>query len=76
MESLTEQQQQSLNEAKVQLRIENEEYLRKHPELKQLISHFMSKVLEERPENVNEFAKNFFGQDGVESEVNAKLASS
>ena len=41
MEALTKQQQSRLNKAKVQLRIDNEEYLRSHPELQSFISLFM-----------------------------------
>ena len=41
MEALTKQQQSRLNKAKVQLRIDNEEYLRAHPELQTFVSLFM-----------------------------------
>mmetsp|Transcript_26115 Transcript_26115/g.69511 ORF Transcript_26115/g.69511 Transcript_26115/m.69511 type:complete len:105 (-) Transcript_26115:453-767(-) len=43
MDVLTTQQQDRLNQAKARMRIENEEYLRQHPELQTFISMFMSK---------------------------------
>jgi len=53
----------------VELRLENERYLRKHPELRQLFKHFMATVLEEKPPNVQEFAARFFTQDGLKEQV-------
>jgi len=41
MDSLTEDQQKSLNQSKMDLRIGNEIYIRDHRELKYLVSHFM-----------------------------------
>lgn len=41
MDSLTEDQQKSLNKTKMEMRISNEMYIREHKEIKQLISHFM-----------------------------------
>ena len=38
----------------------NEAYLRAHPKINQLISVFMFKVLEEKPNNILEYAGKFF----------------
>ena len=40
--------------------MENEKYLRDHPELNTIISVFLFRVLEERPENVLSYAGKFF----------------
>ena len=69
MDVLSEEQQVRLNQAKVELRLENERYIRAHPELRQLFKHFMAVVLEEKPDNVQEFAANFFTQDNLRDVV-------
>jgi hypothetical protein len=43
-----------------QLRIDNERYLREHPELSDLLRSFMTRVLQERPEHPLQFAVDFF----------------
>ena len=53
----------------VELRLDNERYLRKHPELRQLFKHFMAQVLEEKPANVQEFAAHFFTQADLRDQV-------
>ena len=40
--------------------MENEHYLRSHPEISTLISLFVRKVLDERPEHILQFAGSFF----------------
>ncbi len=46
VENLTKAQNKLLDEKKVKYRVNNEEYLRKHPELQNMISVFLFKVLE------------------------------
>lgn len=38
----------------------NEMYLRKHPELNTIISVFLFRVLEEKPDNILQYAGKFF----------------
>lgn len=40
--------------------MQNEVYLMEHPELHTMVSLFIKKVLDERPENILEFAGSFF----------------
>ena len=40
--------------------MENEHYLRAHPEISTLISLFVRKVLDERPDHILKFAGSFF----------------
>ena len=40
--------------------MENEHYLRAHPEISSLISLFVRKVLDERPDHILQFAGSFF----------------
>ncbi|XP_069624402.1 RIIa domain-containing protein 1 [Ranitomeya imitator] len=54
------EQQQRCRDMKIQTRIINEEYLRSHPDVQLLLSGFIQDVLEKRPENIREFAADYF----------------
>ena len=56
---LSKQQQEKLHQQKVQMRLNNEKYLRSHPELKALVSLFMRTLLEDKPEKPEIFAAEF-----------------
>ncbi|XP_057300366.1 RIIa domain-containing protein 1-like [Hydractinia symbiolongicarpus] len=58
--ALTDDQQTKLNSFKVKTRISNEKYLRDHPEVDCLIQSFVSDVCNKRPQNVREFAADYF----------------
>ncbi|XP_073493285.1 RIIa domain-containing protein 1 [Phyllobates terribilis] len=53
-------QQEQLRDWKIQTRIINEQYLRSRPELQLLLSGFIREVLLKRPENIREFAADYF----------------
>lgn len=40
--------------------MENEKYFREHPEIKGLMALFVRKILDDRPENILEYAGTFF----------------
>ena len=42
------------------MRLENEKYFRKHPEIRGLIALFIRKILDDRPENILQYAGTFF----------------
>jgi hypothetical protein len=44
----------------LELRIENEKYFRQHPEIRGLIALFVRKILDDRPENILEYAGTFY----------------
>ncbi|XP_052101118.1 RIIa domain-containing protein 1-like [Mytilus californianus] len=58
--ALSKEQQQKLNDFKKKTRVENEKYLRDHPEVECLLSGFLGEVLKERPENIRDFAADHF----------------
>ncbi|XP_044305004.1 RIIa domain-containing protein 1 [Varanus komodoensis] len=58
--SLHAQQQEKLLEFKINTRIANEKYLRSHKEVQLLLSGFLREVLMQRPENIREFAADYF----------------
>jgi hypothetical protein len=53
----------------VSLRLDNEKYLRAHPELRMLFATFISEALKQKPTNPQEFAAGFFTQDDLRSKV-------
>ncbi len=57
----------------MQLRIANEHYLRDHPEIKTLVSIFVRKVLDERPDNILSFAGAFFDRAELKEVVESKI---
>ena len=52
-------QDKEVQKIKVSLRKNNEEYLRKHPEIQKILKVFVGKVLQEKPDNILTFAGNF-----------------
>mmetsp|Transcript_41812 Transcript_41812/g.121162 ORF Transcript_41812/g.121162 Transcript_41812/m.121162 type:complete len:101 (+) Transcript_41812:88-390(+) len=58
--TLTEEQQEALDEAKIQINMENERYLQTHPEIRDMIGVFVHQVLEYKPDNILRFAGDFF----------------
>ena len=58
--ALSEDQQLLLNELKIKKRLENEKYIRQHPELVAILKGFVKQVLLEQPDNVEKFAGSYF----------------
>mmetsp|Transcript_662 Transcript_662/g.1202 ORF Transcript_662/g.1202 Transcript_662/m.1202 type:complete len:81 (-) Transcript_662:22-264(-) len=54
------EQQEKLELREEELRQEHTTYLEQHPELRQVLNDFMSSVLLHRPDQVFEFAKEYF----------------
>lgn len=59
---LTQAQVKLLDEKKVEYRVNNETYLRQHPELQNMVSVFLFKVLEEKPKDILNYAGKYFDQ--------------
>ncbi|XP_068179201.1 RIIa domain-containing protein 1 [Antennarius striatus] len=57
---LSAEQQEKLRQFKINTRIDNERYLRSHPEVEELIADFLREVIVKRPPNVREFASDHF----------------
>ncbi|XP_072317145.1 RIIa domain-containing protein 1-like isoform X1 [Eucyclogobius newberryi] len=70
---LNEEQQEKLKQFKSQTRINNENYLRSHPELDILIGDFLRAVLLQRPVDVRDFAAEFFTDPNLQSNTLSKL---
>ena len=62
-------QKNEIDKKKLELRISNERYFRAHPEVNGLLELFMTKVLDDRPPNVLEYAGTFFDSASLSSVV-------
>jgi len=71
--ALSGDQQKRLNQFKMNTRLENEKYLRGHPEVECLISGFLKNVLVHRPDNVREFAATHFTQQTLPAELEKQM---
>ncbi|XP_041368066.1 RIIa domain-containing protein 1-like [Gigantopelta aegis] len=71
--ALSPDQQEELNKFKIQTRMQNELYLRDHPEVECLLASFLSDVLIKRPENIREFASDFFTHPSLPDTVEKQL---
>ena len=58
----------ALDEKLDQIRIENEKYLRKHPELKTMIFNFMMALLKDKPTEILPYAVFFFTSSQVQND--------
>ncbi|KAG8146968.1 putative RIIa domain-containing protein [Naja naja] len=58
--ALSPPQQTQLMTYKINTKINNEKYLRAHTEIEVLLSGFLRDVLMKRPENIREFAADYF----------------
>lgn len=72
-DALSDKQQEKLNQKKIELRMENERYLRQHPELNLLIQHFLREVFLKKPNDIREFAARFFTNPTLNEQVNQLL---
>ncbi|KAJ3192849.1 hypothetical protein HK101_005877 [Irineochytrium annulatum] len=53
----------------IQMRIDNEQYIRKHPEVKDVLNYFMRQVLLNKPEDLQDFAADFFSDPDLAAKV-------
>lgn len=66
VEGLAKAQVGLLDSKKVRYRVNNEIYLRKHPQLQNMISVFLFKVLEEKPKDILAYAGKYFDQPDLQ----------
>lgn len=71
--ALTVEQQSQLNNFKIQTRLENELYLRNHSELSGVLQLFIKDVLTKRPENIREYAADYFSDKELRVKVQEQL---
>ncbi|XP_065672952.1 RIIa domain-containing protein 1-like isoform X4 [Hydra vulgaris] len=72
-EALTNEQQIKLDSFKIKTRISNENYLRSHPEIDCLLTNFISEICKQKPNNVREYAAEYFSDPNLPLKINAFL---
>ena len=71
-------QKQKMDQIKFYSRIDNEKYLREHPEMEFIIENFLIKLLQDRPINSLKYAGEYFNKTDFRSlyENNIKQSKS
>ncbi|KAJ3232280.1 hypothetical protein HDU81_003069, partial [Chytriomyces hyalinus] len=54
---------------KIRTRIDNERYLRDHPEIKDILNHVMSQVLQHKPKNLRDLIADVFSDANLAKNV-------
>ncbi|KAK2186515.1 hypothetical protein NP493_197g01045 [Ridgeia piscesae] len=71
--ALSGEQQEKLNNFKIETRLQNEKYLRNHPEVECMLSGFLGEVLKKRPDSVRNFAAEHFTNPDLPEDVKKQL---
>ena len=66
---LSQEHEAALAAAKQKLREENEEYIRQHPELRGAIRLLMAKLLDDTPDDLQQYVCEFFTDPDLERKV-------
>ena len=69
VEGILKAQKNEIEKKKLELRMKNERYLREHPEINYIVELFVSKILDDRPENILEYGGTFFDSAGLREQV-------
>lgn len=70
---LSAEQQEKLRQFKIKTRINNEKYLRSHPEVEVLIGDFLRDVLLKKPTDIREFAADHFTNPNLHVVIGSKM---
>ncbi|XP_067093654.1 RIIa domain-containing protein 1 [Osmerus mordax] len=71
--ALSAEQQEILRQYKIKTRIDNEKYLRAHPEVELLMSDFLRDVFLKRPVDIREFAAGHFTNPNLATKITSHL---
>ncbi|XP_067304929.1 uncharacterized protein [Pseudorasbora parva] len=71
--ALSPEQQEKLHQFKIKTRIDNERYLRSHPDVELLLSDFLRSVFLKRPTDIREFAADHFSDPGLSKKIQAQM---
>ncbi|XP_068591422.1 RIIa domain-containing protein 1 [Cebidichthys violaceus] len=70
---LSAEQQEKLRHFKIKTRVDNETYLRSHPEVEVLIGDFLRDVILKRPADIREFAADHFSNPNLHVVIGSKM---
>ena len=65
-------QKKEIKKIKEKMKIENKNYMKNHPEIKQLMNIYMIMLLKNRPEDVLTFTGNFFSKNNLKDFIGIK----
>ncbi|XP_071075920.1 RIIa domain-containing protein 1 isoform X3 [Desmodus rotundus] len=71
--ALSPAQLEQLRNFKIQTRIANEKYLRAHKEVELLLSDFFREMFLKRPDNIREFAADYFTDPRLPNKIHKQL---
>ncbi|XP_060614486.1 RIIa domain-containing protein 1 [Anolis sagrei] len=71
--SLHAKQQDQLLQFKINAKIANERYLRSHKEVGLMLSGFLREVLLQRPDNIREFAADYFTDPDLPAKIQKEM---
>ncbi|XP_036200841.1 RIIa domain-containing protein 1 [Myotis myotis] len=71
--ALSPEQLEKLRDYKIQTRIANEKYLRSHEEVELLLRGFYREMFLKRPENIREFAADYFTDPRLPNKIHTQL---
>ena len=66
-------QKQKMEQIKFHSRIDNEKYLREHPEIEFIIENFLVKLLQDRPGNTLKYAGEYFNKTDFRNQYENKI---
>ncbi|XP_008826426.1 RIIa domain-containing protein 1 isoform X3 [Nannospalax galili] len=72
-DTLSPEKLEQLRDFKIQTRIANEKYLRSHKEVELLISGFFRELFLRRPDNILEFAADYFTDPRLPNKIHMQL---
>lgn len=67
--ALTPALRANLKQDSIQTRVDNELYLRNHPEVKEILNYLLSEILIARPENVQDFATDLLADPKLKAKI-------
>ncbi|XP_029308040.1 RIIa domain-containing protein 1 [Cottoperca gobio] len=70
---LNAEQQEKLRQFKIKTRIDNEKYLRSHPEVEVLVGDFLRDVLLKKPADIQEFASDHFTNPNLHAVIGSNV---
>jgi hypothetical protein len=73
IKDLLDTQKEKIDKIKYMTRIDNEKYLRQHPEVDFIIENFLVKLLEDRPVNTLKYSGEFFNKTDFRTLYNSSL---
>ncbi|KAJ3213474.1 hypothetical protein HDU67_002855 [Dinochytrium kinnereticum] len=73
--AVTSKLQENLKADTIQMRIDNELYLRSHPEIKHILDYTLRQVLEHQPDDVEEFTAAIFADPNLSAKVKEHSAA-